>query len=154
MATDYDSEDIEREFSESWNRIEQFYNRNYPAVAPESLAVIDNPTKDRGIEIFSYFACRNELIKSIRDLITEMRKRGYDRQFRAGQSLDILVLSRSRNHGLRTGQANLGVMLNLAGGMIVSYHDQSTDMEINVERVELTPEVEELLARLLAQPID
>jgi len=153
VATDYDSQDIGREFSGSWDWIEQFYNRNYPVLERQSLAVI-HPTTDRRIEVFAWFVSRNELIKSIQGLIAEMRKRGYDRQFRAGQSLDILVLSRSREHGLRTGQASLAVILNTKGGMIVSYQDQSTDIEINVERVELTPEVEELLARLLALPID
>src|SRR5689334_9497618 len=33
-------------------------------------------------------------------LIAELRKRGYDRHFRAGQSLHYFILSRSRKYGL------------------------------------------------------
>ena len=46
-----------------------------------------------------------EVAEGIRSWIKEMRVIGYDRKFRAGQSLYSLMLSRSEKHGLREDQA-------------------------------------------------
>lgn len=43
-------------------------------------------------------------------LVQQMRSAGYDRRLRAGQSLNSLGLSRSRQHGLRADQSNLFVI--------------------------------------------
>ena len=69
--------------------------------------------------------------------------------------MDTLVLSRSLVHGLRSGQAMLGININLEGGMIVTYGDESDNYtETAVIPVRFMPELEELLAKLLEQPID
>src|SRR5688572_17063496 len=45
-----------------------------------------------------------ELGLGVRELIREMRSRGYDRRFRAGMAHYSLILSRSTEHGLRNEQ--------------------------------------------------
>ena len=66
---------VEGEFIHSWNSIEQFY-------------------ENQG------FSFSNHVL----ELIACMRRDGYDRIVRAGQSLSSLGLSRSRWHGLRRHQ--------------------------------------------------
>jgi hypothetical protein len=94
-----------------------------------------------------------EWLKPMLHLIASLRQQGYDRQFRAGQSMDALVLSRSREHGLRSEQPRVGVVLNPQGGMTVTYYGGSDSHENNIDRVELSLEVESLLQQLLAYPI-
>jgi hypothetical protein len=56
---------------------------------------------------------------------------------------------------MRPGQECLVIALSPEGGMNVQYWDKSVaPFEINVDRVELTPELEQLLDRLLGQPVD
>lgn len=66
---------IEGEFIQSWDSIEGFYRQDWCKVSDAVLA-----------------------------MIAEMRRAGYDRVLRAGQSLSSLGLSRSRRHGLRAEQ--------------------------------------------------
>jgi hypothetical protein len=94
-------------------------------------------------------------LKPILNLIAELRTRGYDRQFRAGQSLHIFRVSRSLMHGLSDDQPWLHFELRSEGGMELWYCEPPhPDTIINVDRVEITPEVEDFIARLLAHPID
>lgn len=131
MDIDNEQQEIEKEFSYSWDRIEIFYTdfiTNYPGW---------------------------EWLQPIHGLIAELRKQGYDKQLRAGQGLFNFILSRSRKHGLRHGQACLEIHLHSKGGMLVSYFEGlETKIEIEVDRVGLTSEVDQLLLRLLSQPID
>ena len=69
---------VEGEFILSWDRIEEFYDE---------------------LEL----SRKNE----IKGLIKLMRKKGFEKTLRAGQSLYTLVLSRSRRHGLRENQASI-----------------------------------------------
>lgn len=66
---------IEGEFIQSWDSIEEFYRQDW---------------------------CRG--FDAVLAMIAEMRRAGYDRVLRAGQSLSSLGLSRSRRHGLRAEQ--------------------------------------------------
>ena len=59
---DSDQALIEKEFTASWDHIEEFYTKFFTRPGWEWL-------------------------KPILNLITELRKRGYDKQLRAGQSL-------------------------------------------------------------------
>jgi len=95
-----------------------------------------------------------EWLSPIHHFIAQLRERGYDKQLRAGQSLLLFILSRSRQHGLRSEQACLFVELLREGGMTVYYSDSSEKITIEMQSIELTKELEELIARLLAQPID
>jgi hypothetical protein len=129
MTPDTDPDLIQTEFSASWDRMEQFF-------------------------AWHSALSGGEWLKPMLNLIATLRQQGYDRQFRAGQSLDAFVLSRSKEHGLRSEQPRVAVVLNPEGGMTVAYQDGSGLHEITVDQVELTPEVEALLQRLLAHPID
>jgi hypothetical protein len=66
---------VEGEFLQSWDRIEEDYQRD-----------------------------RCQASEAVLSLIRAMRRAGYDRLLRAGRSLLSLGLSRSRRHGLRAGQ--------------------------------------------------
>jgi len=114
---------IEGEFIESWDRIETFYaEMNFPPA------------------------------EAIQTLVAALRKKGYDRSLRAGQSMYTLMLSRSRRHGLKQGQPH------------VAFHFRQTGMEIKIQAegetsiwlpvIELTEDVAALLKRLEATPID
>ncbi|MBI5928604.1 MAG: hypothetical protein HY862_04805 [Chloroflexi bacterium] len=93
----------------------------------------------------------NEMSK----VIKQLRERGYDRKFRAGQSLTAFIISRSIRHGLRNDQAKVYFDPRPDGTMRVSYQKRpNPDIVIEVDRMELTPEIEPLLQKLLEQPID
>ncbi len=130
MTSDDEQKAIEEAFVQSWNRMEQFFKTH---------------------STFKNY----EWLVSMLDLIADLRKHGYDSQFRAGQSMDWFILSRSYEHGMRNEQARIGFALYPEGGMRVTYFEGSgsaTELELN--QVALTPEIETLLTRLLAQPID
>ncbi|GIK66793.1 MAG: hypothetical protein BroJett018_45870 [Chloroflexota bacterium] len=88
-------------------------------------------------------------------LIAQFREQGYDRHFRAGQSIYHLVISRSRKHGLRLEQQSMAFIPHPDGSMSVCFYKISGQPTIiEVDRMELTPEIEPLLQKLLEQPID
>ena len=60
---------FERDFIQSWERIEEFFG----------LMLARVPWKDRVLQF-----------------IAELRQAGYDRKLRAGQTIDIFIVSRSR----------------------------------------------------------
>ena len=100
------------------------------------------------------------LAAPIQALVREMRRRGYDRVFRAGMAFYDIVLSRSAEHGLRNDQPSVTVNVSrhlLPGGedgrMIVYY---GTDWRSHFveERYQLTPRLEAALAELTSAPID
>ena len=130
MVFDDDDRPIEKKFTDSWDWIEQFYG---------------DELKHGGL-----------WAKSMPDLINELRLRGYDKVFRAGQSLYFFVLSRSQKWGLRDEQARLRIDVHREGGMTIGYYSllELEEFEVNFDRVELTPEFEQLLSKLLAHPIN
>lgn len=66
------------EYIESWNKVEKFY-------------------------LEDTYRSTDKIIEFIRTI----RKDGYDKEFRAGNSLNSMILSRSRRHGLSENQAYL-----------------------------------------------
>ena len=130
MADENEQKAIEEEFSLSWDFMEQYF-----------------------AELSSKEGW--DIVKPVCGLISELRRQGYDRQFRAGQSMSLFVLSRSRHHGLRHGKSYIMFGALPESRMKVIFGSVlGTASEFEVERVEITPEIEALLARLLAQPID
>jgi hypothetical protein len=117
-----DPSEIEADFVQSWNNVAQFFNW---ILAPL-------PWKD---EVMQFLAL--------------LRAAGYDRKFRAGQSLDMLVLSRARVHGLRQGQSAVVFVFHQGGMEVLVDHKKIDSIPI-----ELTPKVEGVLAELLSKPID
>lgn len=119
------------------------------AIETDFVASWDN------VERFFKIQSVREWLKNAPSLITELRARGYDREFRAGTILWIFVISRARKHGLRDDQPHLDIGWDGAGGMVVTYYEApNTEIRFTVDRIEVTPELENLLQRLLAHPID
>lgn len=120
---------VEAEFLKSWDRIENFYNR-IPFV--------------------------NLNISDILKLITELRRKGFDKTLRAGQSLSALVLSRSLHHGLREDQPRLTFVFE--NDHLEIYSSNSAQLvnsqKISFLGIELTPQIEELLRRLEIEDIN
>ncbi|MCL4249447.1 MAG: hypothetical protein KJ065_14990 [Anaerolineae bacterium] len=80
-------------------------------------------------------------------------------QMRAGQSLDSLMLSRSRNHGLRQDQARLRIAATGDGKFVLSFFDGETLTETVVDdllegAIEIVPPLKGFIDRLLQCPID
>jgi len=70
---------LEKEFVKSWNRMEWFFGSG--EACPKRPDAVD--------------------------FIRTLRRMGYDRKLRAGQSIDIFIVSRSRKHGLEPEQARI-----------------------------------------------
>ena len=83
--------------------------------------------------------------------IAELRHAGYDRRFRAGQSLEFFILSRARHHGLRRDQASVTFIA--YGSMMKMSVDRGCSWILDMP-IALTPQVEMALTELLNHPID
>ena len=113
---------LEGEFIRSWDAIEEFYR------------------EDTG----RYF-------ESARAFIRALREAGYDRLLRAGQSMSIFGLSRSRDQGLREDQPRLWFEFNAV----------EMDVDANFATgwfkhhpIQLTPDIGRLLDTLVKYPIE
>src|SRR5258708_29642903 len=106
----------------SWDGVEKFYFVNFFGWGtPKWFELLKrDPSEAISHEDSTAHQARFKWLEPIQDLIAAMRERGYDRQFRAGQSLYMLVLSRSREHGLRADQPGLRFALNAEGWMTAS----------------------------------
>ena len=119
---------IEGEFLVSWDQIERYYE-------PFS----DHPAYPRG---------------PILALIAEIREKGFDRSLRAGQSLMMLCLSRSRRHGLRPGQPSVTFKFDCESQSMNVICSGPIREEFPVPRIALEARVEWVLNRLAVEPID
>ena len=120
---------IEGEFLDSWNRIERFYGEELTG---------------HGWDPLSQAALR---------LVREMRRAGYDRMLRAGQSVYLLGLSRSRRHGLRPDQPSLWFRVDPTGATMEVEADFLGD-RLTASPVELTTEVRAMLDELAKVAVD
>jgi len=114
---------VEEEFVNSWNRMEWFFGSG---------------------EIWTKMP---HVVK----FIAILRHAGYDRKLRAGQSLDIFTVSRSREHGLRPEQPSIGFRIH-EGKMIVYSRGVETETFIENE-AKLSNRVRDLLDRLSNEAI-
>jgi hypothetical protein len=113
---------LEGEFVRSWDAIEEFYR------------------EDGG-----------DHFESTRAFIRALREAGYDHLLRAGQSMSIFGLSRSRDQGLRDGQLRLWFEFN-PPGMDVDANFASGGLKRHP--IQLTQDVRQLLDALAEQAID
>lgn len=129
--TDDDPAAIEAEFVLSWDQMEHYF-----------LILFEQDG----------WAC----VQPIYPFIRNLRERGYEQQFRAGQSMWRFILSRSQKHGLSENQASIVFDSCRKGGMSVTFFSNQfeQDTELFVEKVEVTSDIEALLMRLLAEPIN
>ena len=116
---------MEEIFSKSWDRLEQFYKSQDSHAWPYAQMLT---------------------------LIAELRQRGYGRQLLSQGRPGCFILSPT---GLRHHDAKLGIYLKKNDAMFLIYNN-GADVEIQteVEKIEFTPELESLLERLAAHPID
>jgi hypothetical protein len=98
-----------------------------------------------------------ERYRPVAELVREMRRRGYDRVFRAGMAAYNLVLSRSAEHGLRRDQRFVDIFvwpwILWDGAMHVSCGPGDGTRFVE-ERFALTPALDRALADLARAPID
>src|SRR5688572_25369409 len=96
-----------------------------------------------------------ETFRPALELVREMRRRGYDRVFRAGTAALSLVLSRSAEHGLRSDQRWVQVFVwpRVHTGMGVSCGPGEGTRFVE-ESFAFTPALERVLADLARAPID
>jgi hypothetical protein len=85
-------------------------------------------------------------------LIGDLRRAGYERTLRAGQSAWTLIVSRSRRHGLRDGQPYVAFQVWQTGMDVIGWIDG--DEHLAVPTIEMTPAVDAILRRLAAKPVD
>ncbi len=114
---------IEGEFVMSWYSLERFYS---------------------GINL----SCKPQILQ----LIAQARQRGYDRTLRAGQSLDSMIVSRSRRHGLRSDQPYLIFNFDENSMDVIIHFDEAR--KISFSNIELTPQLDALLKQLEAKDIN
>jgi hypothetical protein len=115
-------QEIEGDFILSWDQIEVFFN-----------------------EWSCYFD-----VTEILELIAQMRKRGYDRTLRAGQSLTMFIVSRSRKHGLREDQPCITFSFGMKTGGLGMRIKIDGEETLTFPKIELTPEIDAHLKRLEA----
>lgn len=125
---------IEGEFIESWQDLQQFYQQIELRVGPQ----------------VSQFIC-------------QLRSAGYEQTLRAGTSLNLLLVSRSRRHGLGREQPHITFAFGGArftgrdmavGEMAVTVFLDGKERTIVFPSTELSPQLDELLKQLEAKPID
>jgi hypothetical protein len=120
---------IELDFIKSWDDIEVFY-----------------------VDLLSYKGWDH--IKPVLVLIRHLRALGYDKLLRAGQSVYILVLSRSVNWGLKDNQHRIGIEATPNGIFRVWYFGEAKFREFETEHLIENRNLQEVLDLLLQQPID
>jgi hypothetical protein len=116
---------VEGEFFCSWNRIGDFYTN-------------------------LVFPCKARAVL----FIAQLRTAGYDRKIRAGQSLWMLVLSRSRRHGLRPDQACVRFEFSPHEDAMIVEVKHGDERSRLPSPIALSETVREALDRLLACPVD
>jgi len=120
---------IESGFIKSWDDIENFY-----------------------VDLLSYEGWDH--VKPVQDLIKQLRALGYGKLLRAGQSIYVLVLSRSKNWGLRDNQHRIGIEATYDNIFRVWYVGEKKFKEFETENLIDNEDLQEVLNLLLQQPID
>jgi hypothetical protein len=114
---------IEGEFIKSWDSIERFYEDMHFPFVPK-----------------------------VRSLIAQMRRKGYDRSLRAGQSLWSLIVSRSRRHGLREDQPMIAFRFRNDGMEL--YINLDKKAKVTCPDIDFRPEIDALLKKLEAMGVE
>lgn len=118
------SNPVEGEFIVSWDQIEQFYARN-----PHDKSA------------------------RVPRLIAELRRAGFDRKLRAGQSMWTFLLSRSRRHGLRPEQPCIRFEFNFREGTMDVVSSGPKKKHIRGITIAMSTRIEQALVSLASEPI-
>ena len=142
-------------FEGSWEAVRQFFVENF------NWCREDYPDfSDIQFEEFKEYICAPTSSKGLIPLIDEMRHEAFHRHTRAGQSIYYLILSRSKQHGLRPGQHYVFLHPRSTRSVDIGYND-GTEEYGREEKVRLqdhpyhmSDDLRRLLNELLQQPID
>ncbi|WP_339730544.1 hypothetical protein [uncultured Gimesia sp.] len=104
-------------------------------------------------DIYDYIINSPEYREQIRAFMDSLRKKGYDRSLRAGQSMSTFVLSRSRRHGMEPDDPSLAFDFRDDHIIVYNYLNRGKDIETRYQTTELNPEIDGLLQELIAKPI-
>jgi hypothetical protein len=113
---------IEGEFISSWKSIDRFYREDFPE------------------------------LEQVPAFVDQLRAAGFEKSLRAGQSMTTLIVSRSRRHGMRSGQPYIAFRFGRSGMTVIAHLGNSE--KLSVDRVELSDRIHWLLKRLEAMSID
>ena len=118
------------EFLRSWNQLEQFFREFNPQHWPQ--------------------------MPTARQFLVDLRSKGYHLLLRAGSSIDNLILSRSRRHGLERGQARIRFVFKFNNEGLDIYHNIGEEKIVkeSIAEIACQDRVLELLNRLVEEPID
>jgi len=121
----------EEAFLRSWDEVQKFY-RN----------LLTNPGW--------------EPIAPILDLIAALRAKGFDRRLRAGQATWQLVLSRSREHGLRPGQPSVTLLPDRTTGKLFvnAFLDEESQSYFELGHIGVSPGLIAVLLELCERSVD
>ena len=123
MSNHDTGESVEADFIQSWDSLEVVFG----------WMLVHVPWRNRALQF-----------------IAQLRQAGYDRKLRAGQSLEVFIVSRSRRHGLRPDQHRV----------VFCFHNDVIDVlegnepKIRNTDISLSAPVEAVLARLVSRDID
>jgi hypothetical protein len=99
-----------------------------------------------------YEEMQSKLGPAIRAFLADLRQRGYDSKLRAGQSMWTFIVSRSRRHGLRRGKPFIEFRFQDEGMQILG--SMGGIFKLSRKSIAFDHEIEQLLTRLLQEPID
>jgi hypothetical protein len=121
---------IQSDFLKSWDEIENFYN---------------DLTSNEGWEYTT----------PLKNAIRHLRAKGYDKIFRAGKSVYILIISRTKTWEMKSGQHRIVIEPTMARTFKVCYTDvNNLRLEIETPYLIENKEFYELLNRLMSQPVE
>ena len=120
-----DLQELENDFARSWRSTEDFYREG-----------AEGPTE-------------NDLL----GLLSGLRALGYDRVLRAGHSMFILILSRSREYGLRSGQSSVAIERLGDGMMKVTADFAGKSRTVSERTIGPSPELLRILEMLRNEPV-
>jgi hypothetical protein len=86
-------------------------------------------------------------------LIKEMRSKGFDQTFRAGSALYSLVLSRSKQYGLRPDQKSVRFDFEFIQQRVMDVTDKDR-VTISFDKIEYNDTIERVLLDLAKEQID
>lgn len=119
-------DEIQEIFMERWLKMEQFFS---PHLSGDEWKI--------------------PVLKFLQDL----RELGYDKKLRAGQSLYNFIVSRSIHHGLKKEQPRIRFIFNRKGGMSIRCWIKGETITFEQDSIELTPQLQDLLDKLVEEPI-
>ena len=149
---------LRQTFHESWDHVEQAYRRWLTALPSHDqiqailLHMGEPPIAQANRAKFGPQQTRT-WVQAVLAIIRALRAAGYADHLRAGQSMEVLMLSRSIQYGLRPEQAYVAIEPRQVGGMTLVYQTPDHTERIVVDHVGMCEALEQMLSNLRAHPL-